>query len=71
MIILEDKGEIGFTDYSAGEKPYGFCILYIKALFHKGLKVRYAGKSIARINYIVARHNKYTFYNIYTFPKLW
>ena len=31
--------------------------------------MHYTYKSITGINYIMARHNKYTSYNIYTFPK--
>ena len=66
---MEEKGEITFTDYLAGEKPCGFYVSYTGAFFHKGLKVHYAYKSTAGINYVMARHNKYTFYNIYTFLK--
>ena len=68
---MEEEGEVGFADYLAGEKPYGFCVLHAGALFHKGLRVRYARESIAGINYIVARHNKYTSYDVCTFPKFW
>ena len=61
---------MGFANYSAGEKPYSFYVSHAGALFHKGLKVRYARKSTAGINYIVARHNHHTSYKVYTFLKL-
>ena len=66
---MEEEEYIGFADYSDGEKFYGFCVSYAGALFNKGVKVRYTCESTAGINYIMARHNKYTFYNIYTSPK--
>ena len=33
--------------------------------------MRYVCESIAGINYIVARHNRYISYDVYAFPKLW
>ena len=60
---------VGFANYSAGEKLYGFYVLHAKAFFHKGLKVHYTYESRAGINYVMAYHNKHTFYNVYTFPK--
>ena len=66
---MEEEEYIGFANYSDGEKPYGFCISHAWALFYKALKVRYAYKSTAGINYIMARHNKHTSYNVYTFLK--
>ena len=68
---MEEEEYVGFADYSDGEKPCGFCVFYTGALFYKGVKVRYACESIAEINYIMARHNKYAFYDVYTFPKPW
>ena len=66
---MEEEEYIGFADYSDGEKPYGFCVSYAGALFNKGVRVRYARESIAGINYVVARHNKYAFYNVCASPK--
>ena len=71
VITLEEEGEVGFADYSAGEKPYGFCVLHAGALFYKGLRVRYTRESTAGINYIVARYNRYAFYDVYASPKPW
>ena len=71
IATLEEEEYIGFTDYSDKEKPYGFYISYAGALFYKGVRVRYTRESIAGINYIMARHNKYTFYNVYTFLTPW
>ena len=71
VITLEEEGDIGFADYSAGEKPCGFCISHTGALFHKGLRVRCICESIAVINCVVARHNYYASYDVYAFPKLW
>ena len=68
---MEEEGEVSFANYLAGEKPYGFYVLYTRALFHEGLKMRYAYESTSGINCIMARHNKYTSYNVYTFPKFW
>ena len=66
---MEEEEYVGFADYLDGEKPYGFYIFYAGALFNKGVRVRCAYKSTAGINCIVARHNKYTSYNVRTFPK--
>ena len=52
-----------------GEKPCGFCIFYAGALFHKGVRVRCACESIAGINYVVARYNRYASYDVCIFPK--
>ena len=68
---MGEEGEVGFTDYSAGEKFYGFCVLYTGTFFNKGVRVRYACESIAGINCVMARHNKYAFYNVYAFFKPW
>ena len=68
---MKEEEYIGFTDYLEGKKPYDFYISHAGALFHKGLRVRYAYKSITGINYVVARHNKYTSYNVYISFKLW
>ena len=62
---------IGFTDYSDGEKPCGFCVSHAGAFFHKGMRVRYARESITGINYVMARHNRHTSYNVCASPKLW
>ena len=71
VITLKKKGKVGFVNYLEGEKLCGFCILYTGALFYKGLRVRYACESIAGINCIVARYNRYASYNICASPKLW
>ena len=71
ITTLEEEEYIGFINYSDGEKPYGFCVFYTGALFYKGIKVRYARESIMEINCIITRHNRYTFYNVYTSLKLW
>ena len=65
-----EEEDIGFADYSDGENPYGFCILYAGAFFYKGVRVRYTYESIVRINYVVARHNRHASYNVYVFSKL-
>ena len=46
-------------------------VSHVKALFHEGVKVRYAYESIAGINYVITRHNRYTSYDVYTSPKFW
>ena len=71
IVTLEKEGEVGFADYSAGEKPCGFCVSYTGAFFYEGLRVRCARESIAGINCIVARHNRYTFYDVCAFFKPW
>ena len=68
---MEEEEYIGFADYLEGEKLYGFYISHIGAFFHKGLKMRYIYKSTAGINYVMACHNKYTFYDVYAFLKIW
>ena len=68
---MEEEKYIGFANYSEGKKPYGFYISHAKALFHKGLKVRYTRESTAGINCIMARHNRHTSYDVYTSPKTW
>ena len=67
---MEEEEYIGFADYSDREKPYGFYVSHAGALFHKGVKVRYARESTAEINCVMARHNKYTSYDVYASPKL-
>ena len=68
---MEEEEDIGFADYSEGEKPCGFCISHAGTLFYKGLRVRYAYESTVGINCVMARYNKYASYNVYAFPKFW
>ena len=68
---MEEEEDISFTDYSEGEKLYGFCILYTGAFFYEGLRVRCACESIAGINCVVVCHNRYAFYDVCAFFKLW
>ena len=68
---MKEEEYIGFADYLDKEKPCGFYIFHAGALFNKGVRVHYTYESIAGINYIIARHNKYAFYNVYISLKPW